>query len=817
MGSRAPVALFLAFAVAGGAFAHLTVPQAQPKDVPALPSNPSASDYAYAYSPAWAASASYFEWWYFAVSEVPGRPVDRSPGVLENYFALLMVVNPSERGPATAPSAGTYLVIGGMEGGLRWWVQERLESTGDLQSHGSTIAAVRPSPQGAGPSASFIRTNATDDNLVDVGISIDLTAPDVTTSQRLGAVDPVEREAAGVVSLPFAGARALSFTLHFERIRGFGPDGLLPSTSPGTNPAINWLVYALDGALRADGVSGIAWSGPAGASGAIAFPQDAFRVYADKNWGTAYPTFWVWSFGKWVDDPSTPLDESKIMVGLGAACAQNPSVCLRDPSSLREGSPDAWFGSFFVQYPSARHAGALQVDSGNTLSSKAYTISVHASHETVPFVDASGWWEIPVSYKVTFEPAGGCAAPLSEGMTKAEVTVSLDPARLAEIALPSPLRAYKGAAVGMTGKDQGPDHSTDPFHDLEALDAKVELSLSYCRGGRAVPETAPDGTTGWPIVAAVSGVEWGLSGGRAPSAELFASPVKGTSDGENRTVGAFARSIGGGPAYDASLSFERLACAPDTGCAWQNALGDGLPRASSRDLAGGGGTPAQTDLWASGGYAAVSGSALGLDLKAAGPAQAQGGPAGAGKLSFDAAFTLKSCDLFRASVEGTATELDLSNNVRVSTYCPFADTPDVKVKILGGRTVGPGGAAGAALTFADGSTTASFSLAEGSAKAFAFEAASPQARSAWSVQVDLEFSRPDTGYVEVRTVEVGVDGAQPGDAGGQTGLGPVACQGWQPRDVGPSIAEAQGPVTRVGVQAASKVSLSAVSRGASCA
>jgi hypothetical protein len=729
--------------------------QAPPANLAVADASGGASDYAYKWNPAtWGVSGSYFEWWYLKVSEVPNRPDDPTPGVQENYFFVIEVVNPWDTHvPPKEPTTGVYIYFGSMVGESRRMLMQKLPLSA-FSSASSTRADVHVCADVLCSSGAYLANDPVDPDKLTMRMSFDTRDPNLVVVDRVGATDPVESALGpGAVALPAVTDYSrvnVQFTI--RRTVGFHPGAADPMPLGSTNPVINWLVFAVDGEVDGGpaGAPAISWMRTDGSAENVLLPAGGFRAYADTNWGTAFPQAWIWSQATWPGTGTT--------FTLGGGCPVGVAQC-RDGMA----PTDTWSGMFFLQFLNQRTSPA-QLDTYSHSAAQpldGWRATAQVSTARQSYVDGEGWWQIPQSWSVSFEDIRGCTVdPAATDRRKVTIEVSATSDRIFDLNISSPWMKLLGGTPG-----DGLNGASDPFHDFEALEATAKLWMWYCDGesGAWVPEVAPDGSHNWPIVAPIGTYEFGLFQGRIDAAEVFASPARATLDGQVATVDFYAKNIGGRAAESVTVSLAArefdparglLASRPIcTSASREGARGEWLAQGERQD---GSDTLAQSCTFAVG-----SGHAIAVDPPPTARAAAttlQGGGA-----VWTSQVQIHSCEIFETVVTTASRQVDLDNDVRSTTWCPFGDQTAVQLSL----------APGSAATFADGSRTMVLSADPNSPAAISFVG---RLTAGGTLEVPLTVTRLDTGYSSVVFVRAQSGGAEPRLAPGDFGIvaGPFA-------------------------------------------
>lgn len=633
----------------------------------------SAAGYAYKWNPStWGLSTSYVEWWYLKVSEVPGRENDPTPGVQENYFFQIEVVNPWDtREPPKESTTGAYVYFGSMVGEARQMLVAKLPVSA-FSSHSSDRAAIRVCPDALCTTFASLEGDPRDAGALNLHLRFDLSDPRLSVVSRNGPVDPEERSISAGESAPapLAGFAALSVDLKIRRAVGFDPGALVTPQAEATNPLINWLVFAVDGDVLEDGgvPSAIEWSRDDGSQEAVALNSGAFRAYADTNWGTAFPEAWIWGQAVW------PGTDTKLVIGGG---------CPRGIEQCRDGalSPDTWSGDVFLQFLNQRedpprvdtyaHAAA-----DNPLK---WRVTAEVDGNRDDYVDREGWWEVPHAWRVTLEDPRGCSAdPAANDRRRATVEVSTDANHVFDLNISAPWMRPVGAL------GEGLNAGGDPFHDFEALEATTKLWLWYCdaQTGTWVSEVAPDGTHSWPIIADIGTFEFGIFRGRIESPEVFASPARATLEGGRATVEYYAKNIGGEAADGVTLNLAVRSFDPATGSSTAQLLcsSASLLRPRGAWLAPGERQDGSDTLAQTCTYTPGAGHFLVLDPPEA-VAATRVVEAGEQVAAWVSTLRVQSCEVFQVVAAVADRQRDLTNDIHTTTWCPFNDPINVRVSI----------------------------------------------------------------------------------------------------------------------------------------
>jgi hypothetical protein len=675
--TRALVALAV-IALTAVAIPRAGVVAPEPKAVAQSGAPVSAADYAYKWNPStWGLSTSYVEWWYVKVSEVPGRENDPTPGVQENYFFQIEVVNPWDtREPPKESTTGAYVYFGSMIGEERQMLVAKLPVSA-FSSQSADRAAIRVCADDPCGTFASLASDPTDGDVLSLHLRFDLSDARLSFIQRKGTVDPEERSVASgeTAPAPLAGYTALSADLAIRRTVGFVPgDGI---TLPGdaTNPLINWLVFAVDGdVLQGSGApSSIEWARDDGSQRTIDLTSGDFRAYADTNWGTAFPEAWIWGQAVW------PGTDTKLVIGGG---------CPRGVEQCRDGalSPDTWSGDVFIQFLNQR-ADPPRVDTYAHAAAEnplKWRVTAQVDGNRDDYVDQEGWWQVPHAWRVTLEDPRGCSAdPAAADRRRATIEVSTDAAHVFDLNISSPWMRPVGAL------GQGLNAGGDPFHDFEALEATSKLWLWYCdaQTGNWAPEVAPDGSHNWPIVADIGTFEFGIFRGRIESPEVFASPARARLDNGRATVDYYAKNIGGEAADGVTLTLGVRSFDPSTGSSATKLLCTSASPLRPRGewLAPGERQDGSDTLGQSCTYTPGSGHSVILDP----PAAAEGNRVderGEQALTWVSTLRVQSCEVFQVVAVVADRQRDLTNDARSTTWCPFTDPVNVRVSIADGAS-----------------------------------------------------------------------------------------------------------------------------------
>jgi hypothetical protein len=696
----------------------------------------SASDYAYKWNPStWGLSTSYVEWWYLKVSEVPGRADDPTPGVQENYFFQIQVVNPWDtREPPKESTTGAYVYFGSMIGDERQMMVAKLPVSA-FSSASAERASIRVCPDTACTTFASLQSDPTDGAVLALHLRFDLTDARLSYVERSGPLDPEERSVAAgeEAPAPLAGYSALEADLTIRRVVAFIPGQQVTLPGAATNPIINWLVFAVDGDVlpTGDSLSSIRWVHADGAVETVPMGADDFRAYADTNWGTAFPEAWIWGQGVW------PGTDTRLVVGGG---------CPRGVEQCRDGalSPDTWTGDVFLQFLN-RRADPPRVETYRHAAADnplKWRVTAEVDTNRDDYVDQEGWWQVPHAWRVTMEDPRGCSAdPGAADRRRATIEVSTDANHVFDLNISSPWMRPVGAA------GQGLNAGGDPFHDFEALEATSKLWLWYCDAatGTWAPEVAPDGSKNWPIVADIGTFEFGIFRGRIESPEVFASPARATLDSGRATVDYYAKNIGGEAAEGVTLNLGVRSFDPATGSSTVQVLCTSASPLRPRGawLAPGERQDGSDTLDQSCAYTPGAGHSLVLDP----PAAVEGSrvvEAGQQALAWVSSIRVQSCEVFQVVAVVADRQRDLTNDIRSTTWCPFTDAVQVRV------TVGEGA------TFEGGARTLDLQVTPGQSILLPIVALGSGA-----VSVPITVTRLDTGASDTAVLRVTAADADP--------------------------------------------------------
>jgi hypothetical protein len=731
--------------------------QAPPASLPVADAAGGASDYAYKWNPAtWGFSGSYFEWWYLKVSEIPNRPDDPTPGVQENYFFVIEVVNPWDtHEPPKEPTTGVYIYFGSMLGESRRMLMEKLPLSA-FSSASSTRADVRVCADALCSNSATLATDPVDPDRLTLRMTFNTRDPNLVVVDRVGATDPVESALppGAAAPPPVTDYSRLSVQFSIRRTVGFHPRAADQVPDGSNNPVINWLVFAVDGQIEGapTAAPAISWLKTDGSAENVLLPSSGFRAYADTNWGTAFPQAWIWSQATWPGTGTT--------FTLGGGCPVGIAQC-------RDGMlpTDTWSGMFFLQFLNHRttppqletysHSAAEPLD--------GWRVTAQVSTARQAYVDGEGWWQIPQDWSVSFEDLRGCTVD-SGATDRRKVTIEVSAAsnRIFDLNISSPWMKLLGGTPG-----DGLNGASDPFHDFEALEATAKLWMWYCDGesGAWVAEVAPDGSHNWPIVAPIGTYEFGLFQGRVDLAEVYASAAVATLDGQTATVDFFGKNIGGKAAQGVTVSLTAREFNPSLGLLSSRPICTSAVREGARGewLAPGERQDGSDTLAQACSFTVGSGHAIVVDPPALSTAQPTTPQGGGGTAVWTSQVQVHSCEIFETVVTTASRQMNLNNDVRATTWCPFSGQTQVQLSL----------GANSPATFADGTRTMVISADPNSPAAVSFLGKIP---SGGALEIPLTVTRLDTGYSTVAIVRAQSGGAQAPLAAGDLGIigGPLA-------------------------------------------